>query len=182
MGKKNLGSKLALYPTPVTVVGAMTDRGPNWLLVAHIGIIGHDRVTISCAKQHYTNQWIRKNGTCSINLINEKLLRAADHAGSVSGAKEDKSNFFAWNPTENGVPLISKSPLSIACSVVDVYETDGFDTFVLAIDGTYVDDDCLDEKGRIDYGKVAPVLFEFPSYSYWSLGERLGGCLRLDSE
>ena len=65
MAKKNLGSKLALYPTPVTVVGAMTDKGPNWLLVAHVGIIGHDRVTISCAKQHYTNQWIRKNGWLS---------------------------------------------------------------------------------------------------------------------
>lgn len=91
MAKKNLGSKLALYPTPVTVVGAMTDKGPNWLLVAHVGIIGHDRVTISCAKQHYTNQWIRKNGTCSVTLIDEKLLRAADHVGSVSGTKEDKS-------------------------------------------------------------------------------------------
>lgn len=182
MGKKNLGSKLALYPTPVTVVGAMTNNGPNWLLVAHVGIIGHDRVTISCAKQHYTNQWIRKSGTCSINLVDEGLLRAADHVGSVSGAKADKSDVFAWSAAEDGAPLIRESPLSLACSVVDVYQTEGFDTFVLAIDGTYVDEACLDEKGKIDYGKVAPVLFEFPTYSYWSLGERVGGCLRLDKD
>ena len=108
MARKNLGSKLALYPTPVTVVGAMTDKGPNWLLVAHVGIIGHDRVTISCAKQHYTNQWIRKNGTCSVNLIDEKLLRAADHVGSVSGTKEDKSCAFAWSAAENGAPLVDE--------------------------------------------------------------------------
>lgn len=182
MAKKNLGSKLALYPTPVTVVGAMTDEGPNWMLIAHVGIIGHDRVTISCAKQHYTNQWISRSGVCSVNLIDEKLLRTTDYVGSVSGAKEDKSNAFAWSAADNGAPLIDGSPLSLACSLEDVYETEGFDTFVLSIDGTYMDEDCLDERGRIDYGKVAPVLFEFPTYSYWSLGERIGGCLRLDKE
>ena len=39
--KKNVGSLLALYPTPVTVIGAMNGDKPTWTLVAHIGIIGH---------------------------------------------------------------------------------------------------------------------------------------------
>lgn len=42
--KKNIGSQLALYPTPVTVIGAMNGEKPTWTLVAHVGIIGHDRV------------------------------------------------------------------------------------------------------------------------------------------
>lgn len=182
MTKRNIGSRLAPYPTPVTVVGAMTDDGPNWLLVAHVGVVGHDKVTVSCASQHYTNAWIRKAGVCSINLVDEALLRAADHVGSVSGAKEDKSGAFAWSAAQDGAPIIDASPLSLACSVADVYETEGFDTFVLAIDDTYVDEACLNERGRIDYGKVAPVLFEFPTYSYWRLGDRIGGCLLLDKE
>ena len=36
MEKKNLGAVLALYPTPVTVVGAMVAGKPNWMLVAHV--------------------------------------------------------------------------------------------------------------------------------------------------
>lgn len=52
--KRNIGSVLALYPMPVVVVGTMINQKPNWLLVAHVGIIGHDRIMISCAKQHYT--------------------------------------------------------------------------------------------------------------------------------
>ena len=37
--KKNIGQKLALYPTPATVVGTVGEEGKvNWLLVAHIGI------------------------------------------------------------------------------------------------------------------------------------------------
>jgi flavin reductase (DIM6/NTAB) family NADH-FMN oxidoreductase RutF len=42
--KKNLGSVLALYPAPVTVVGTMVNGKPNWLLAAHVGILGHDRM------------------------------------------------------------------------------------------------------------------------------------------
>lgn len=41
--KKNIGNSLALYPTPLVVVGTMVEGKPNWVLVGHIGIIGHDR-------------------------------------------------------------------------------------------------------------------------------------------
>ena len=42
--KKSIDTKLALYPTPVTVIGTMNGDKPTWTLVAHIGIIGHDRI------------------------------------------------------------------------------------------------------------------------------------------
>lgn len=56
--KKNIGKKLALYPMPVTVVGAEVNGNVNWLLVAHVGIIGHDRILVSMSDKHYTNQGI----------------------------------------------------------------------------------------------------------------------------
>ena len=48
--KKNVGSVLGLYPTPLVVVGAMVEGKPNWLLVGHLGIMGHDRIMVSLAK------------------------------------------------------------------------------------------------------------------------------------
>ena len=33
--KKNIGAKLALYPTPLVVVGTMVNDKPNWTLVGH---------------------------------------------------------------------------------------------------------------------------------------------------
>ena len=59
--KKNIGSQLALYPTPVTVIGAMDENKPTWTLVAHIGIIGHDRVLVSLAVPHFINRVIKEN-------------------------------------------------------------------------------------------------------------------------
>ena len=37
--KKNIGPQMALYPMPVTIIGAMNGEKPTWILAAHIGII-----------------------------------------------------------------------------------------------------------------------------------------------
>lgn len=52
--KKNIGNALALYPTPLVVVGAMVNDKPNWLLVGHLGIMGHDHVMVSLATAHWS--------------------------------------------------------------------------------------------------------------------------------
>ena len=57
--KKNLGNLLALYPKPMTVVGAEVEGKVNWLVVGHTGVIGHERILISMSKSHYTNQGIK---------------------------------------------------------------------------------------------------------------------------
>lgn len=69
--KKNIGSQLALYPTPVTVIGAMSGDKPTWTLVAHVGIIGHDRVLVSLAEPHFINNVISQNKKLSINIVDE---------------------------------------------------------------------------------------------------------------
>lgn len=52
------------------------------------------------------------------------------------------------------------------CKVEDNYETDTFDNFIMSISNTYVQEENLDKKGKIDYTKFSPVLFEFPKYTY----------------
>lgn len=69
--KKNIGNALALYPTPLVVVGLMVNGKPNWLLVGHLGIMGHDHVMVSLASAHYTNQGIKESKKLSINIVDE---------------------------------------------------------------------------------------------------------------
>ncbi len=175
--KKNIGSVLALYPTPAVVVGAMNGEKPTWTLVAHVGIIGHDRVLVSLAAPHFINGCIKKTNKLTVNLVDEAMLPATDEAGAVSGAKADKSALFAYSMGENGAPVIEEAPLVMECSVVDVYNTKGFESFICTIDATYVEEKCLNGQGKIDYDVLKPVLFEFPTYSYLKTGEVLGKCL-----
>ena len=97
MEKKLIGNTLALYPMPLTVVGAEVEGRVNWLVVAHVGIIGHDRILVSMSQSHYTNRGIRATRKLSVNLVSREMLPAADYVGSVSGAREDKSQVFSWH-------------------------------------------------------------------------------------
>lgn len=180
--KKNLGSALALYPTPAVVVGTMVNGRPNWVLVGHLGIIGHDRILVSLAKVHYTNQGIKATGRLSVNIIDDALLQRADYVGCVSGAKTDKSDVFGYHTSENGMPMIDDSPLVMDCEVIDNYETETFDSFICRISATYAEEDVLGVNGKIDYGKLKPILFEMPTYSYLRTGEVVAKCMTLGKE
>lgn len=178
--KQNIGSLLALYPKPMTVVGAEVEGKVNWLVVGHTGIIGHDRILLSMSKSHYTNQGIRKSKKLSVSLVSREMLPKADYVGSVSGASVDKSEVFEYHIDENGTPVIDISPLTMECNVVDIYETEGFDNFICSVVNTYVSPDVLGDNGKPDYTRMKPVLFDFPTYSYLATGEVIGKCLQLD--
>ncbi len=174
--KRNIGSVLALYPTPAVVIGTMMGDKPTWLLAGHVGIIGHDHIMVSLYKPHYTNQGIKETGHLSVNVVDEKLLPRADYVGITSGAKTDKSGVFEWHLGEGQTPVIEDSPLVMECEVVDNYETETFDNFICKINATHVEEDCLNENGKVDYNKLKPVLFEMPTYSYLRTGEMIGKC------
>lgn len=178
--KQNIGNLLALYPKPMTVVGAEVEGKVNWLVVGHTGIIGHDRILLSMSKSHYTNQRIRKSKKLSVSLVSREMLPKADYVGSVSGASVDKSEVFEYHIGENGTPVIDISPLTMECNVVDIYETEGFDNFICSVVNTYVSPDVLGDNGKPDYIRMKPVLFDFPTYSYLATGEVIGKCLQLD--
>lgn len=180
--KKNIGNVLALYPKPMTVVGAEVEGKVNWLVVGHTGIIGHDRVLVSMSKSHYTNQGIRKSKKLSINLVSREMLPQADYVGSVSGASVNKSGVFKYHWGENGTPVIDASLLTMECNVEDIFETEGFDNFICSIANTYAAPEVLDSEGKLDYTQLKPVLFEFPTYSYIATGEIIGKCLNLDKQ
>ena len=111
--KKNLGNLLALYPKPMTVVGAEVEGKVNWLVVGHTGVIGHDRILVSMSKSHYTNQGIKKSKRFSVNLVSREMLPEADYVGSVSGVTVDKSEVFAYHIGAHGTPVIDTSPLTM---------------------------------------------------------------------
>ncbi len=174
--KKNLGSVLALYPMPMVIVGVMNQNKPTWMIAGHVGIIEHDRIMISMHKIHYTNQFVKENKHISVSIIDENLLPKADYVGTVSGKKTDKSDVFAYTLSENKSPIINDSPLVMDCEVVDNYETETFDNFICKILNTSAEESIIDEKNKVDYTKLKPVLFEMPTYSYLRTGEIIGSC------
>ena len=104
--KKNVGSVLALYPTPLVIVGTIVDGKPNWTLVGHLGIIGHDRVMVSMAVPHYSNS-IKFQFTLPVRGATRETEQAgqlrkisihAPREGSDRKGRWCRLTFFDFNP------------------------------------------------------------------------------------
>jgi flavin reductase (DIM6/NTAB) family NADH-FMN oxidoreductase RutF len=177
--KKKLDGINVLYPTPTTIVGAMVEGKPNFLTIAHIGIVNHAKpclISLSLGKVHYTNAGIRENKALSVNIPSEDLVVETDYVGIVSGKKTDKSGVFKIFYGElESAPMIKACPLNMECKLYDTYDTPTHDVFIGEIVQTYADETVLTE-GKVDISKVKPLLFDMSSINYWSLGGVVAKC------
>ena len=64
----------------------------------------------------------------------------------------------------------------MACEVIDQIEVGNFTNYILKPVHTYVQEECLNERGKIDYEKTNSVLFEFQNAQYMGTGNVLGKC------
>ena len=177
--RKKLGGINVLYPTPTVLVGAMVDGKPNYITIAHIGIVNHAKpylISLSMAKVHHTNPGIRENKAFSVNIPSENLVVETDYAGLVSGKKTDKSDLFEiFNGELENAPMIKQCPLNMECRLYDTYDTPTHDLFIGEIVETHADESVLTE-GKVDLAKLKPLLFDMSSVKYWSMGEVVAGC------
>lgn len=176
--QKDIGSVMGLYPTPVTVCGTVVDGRVNFLTIAHVGVVEHGTLLISVDTNHeFTMRGILENKTVSVSLVNRPMLAAADYCGIAKGAKTDKSGVFKHHFGElKTAPIIDDAPVSMECRVLDIVKVGAFNNFILKPVHTYVQEEFLDARGKIDYEKVSPVLFEFQNAQYLSTGNVIGKC------
>jgi flavin reductase (DIM6/NTAB) family NADH-FMN oxidoreductase RutF len=176
---KPIGPVNALYPMPTTLVGATVNGKPNFLTVAHVGILNHGTpqyLSIGLGKVHYTNAGIKENRTFSIGLPPEELMVEIDYCGIKSGKNVDKSTLFDIFYGElKTAPMVSQCPVNMELKLHDVLDFEKHDIFIGELIQTYADEAVLKE-GKIDIAKVRPLLFDMASIQYWSLGAPVGRC------
>ena len=93
MGKQSWKPGNMLNPVPAVMVSvADEDHRPNIITVAWAGTIctNPPMVSISVRPSRYSYDIIEKTGEFVINLTTEKLARACDYCGVVSGRDVDK--------------------------------------------------------------------------------------------
>jgi flavin reductase (DIM6/NTAB) family NADH-FMN oxidoreductase RutF len=164
---------------PTTLVGATVNRKPNFLAVAHVGILNHGApqyLSIGLHKVHYSNAGIRENKTFSICLPSEDLMVETDYCGIMTGKKTDKAALFDifYGELENA-PMIRQCPVNMELKLHDVLNLGEHDIFIGELVQTYADGRVM-TNGKIDISKLRPLLFDMASIKYWSLGGPIGNC------
>jgi len=185
MAKKEIGAKTALYPMPVTIVGANVEGKPNFLTIAWCSIISRTPplITVSLGKNHYSNPGIKGNKTFSVNIPSREMLLAADYCGIVSGEDVDKSNVFqVFYGKLKTAPMISECPVSMECRLVHILDLGGpGETFVGEIVESYSDEKYL-TRGLPDMTKIQPIVFSPYDNNYWEVGANLGPAFKIGKE
>ena len=171
--KAELGAKNCLYPLPTTLVGAMVNGKPNYIAIAHVGIMDPSSVSLGMNKVHYTNAGIKEHGTFSVNMPSERMVKETDYCGLASGKNVDKARLFKTFFGKLGTaPMIEECPINMECRLVETVDFPSHDIFIGTVVATYCDQDIL-KDGTIDLRKSQPILFSMLDRSYWTLGEKL---------
>ena len=174
-----IGPVNALYPMPTTLVGTLVNGKPNFLTVAHVGILNHGTpqyLSIGLGRIHYSNAGIHENRTFSICLPPEDLMVETDYCGIMTGKKKDKAALFDIFYGElKTAPMIRQCPVNMELELHDVMDFSKHEIFIGELVQTYADDEVMTD-GTIDISKVKPLLFDMASKQYWSLGPSIGNC------
>lgn len=174
--KEQLGSVIALYPTPTVLVGAMVQGKPNFITIAHIGLVTHHHVSLSMRKSHYTNAGIKENNTFSVCVPSENLVVETDYCGIATGRNTDKAALFdVFYGELKTAPMIKECSVCMECRLERIVDFPSHDLFIGELVQTYADQSVLSGK-KIDISKVKPLLFDLNSKKYWSLGGEVATC------
>lgn len=167
-----------LYPVPAVMVScAREGERPNIITVAWAGTVCSDpaMVSISVRKERFSYGIIRDTGEFVINLVNKKLVRAADYCGVKSGRDRDKFQDTRLTPQDSRyvkAPGIEESPVNIECRVADVKELGSHHMFIAQVVGVTIDNGYMDEKGKFNLN--ASGLVSYSHGEYFELGKKLG--------
>lgn len=170
--KITLGAKNCLYPMPTTIVGANVNGGPNYITIAHVGIMDLGTISLGMNKIHHTNAGIKENGTFSVNIPSVAMVKETDYCGLVSGKNVDKANLFSnfYGKLETA-PMIKECPINMECKLIQTVDLPRHDIFIGEIIETYCEDKYMTDN-VVDFTKVQPILFTMNDTGYWKLGER----------
>jgi flavin reductase (DIM6/NTAB) family NADH-FMN oxidoreductase RutF len=180
--KAEVGPTNCLYPMPTTLVGAVVNKKPNYTTIAHVGIMDPGSVSLGMGKVHYTNLGIKENGTFSINIPSEKMVKQTDYCGLVSGKNLDKATIFKTFYGKLGTaPMIEDCPINMECKLSKTVDFPKHDIFIGKIIATYCDEAILTD-GIVDFRKVQPILFVMNDRSYWTLGKKFAKAWSIGKE
>jgi flavin reductase (DIM6/NTAB) family NADH-FMN oxidoreductase RutF len=178
--KKSLGARTLLYPAPVLVVGTYdAEGGPNVMTAAWGGIACSKPpcVSISLRSATATHANIMRRKAFTISLPDEEHTAHADFFGMVSGRDRDKFSDSGLTAVRSGLvdaPYVEEFPVVLECAVVAVHELGLHTQFIGEILDAKVDEAILGEDGRVDLGRLRPILWAVDPGTYHAVGVSLG--------
>ena len=177
--KKNLGVVQAVYPMPVLMVAAYDETGKVNVMTAAWGMIyAMDKIALFIDEDHRTTQNLLKTKAFTVALADRAHMDVADFFGIATGNKmEDKferTGYHAVKSEHVNAPIVEEFPVVMECELAEVVHTESMYAIVGRIVNVAAEEAVLDEKGKVDPGKLNALIFDQFRHGYYVTGEQVG--------
>lgn len=157
MDKIDFKGSVILNPVPVVLVTSRNKEGKtNVFTVGWTGTINTKppMLYISIRPERLSYEYIKETMEFVVNLPSSDLVKSVDYCGVRSGKKNDKISEMGFTLKEShhiSVPFIDECPVNIECKVKNIIPLGTHDMFIAEVVGSHVNEDLLDEKGKIHF-------------------------------
>ena len=129
--------------------------------------------------QHKTTENIRLKKAFTVSFATKGDIVQSDYFGIVSANdvpdKVKKAGFTVTKSPNVDAPIVNEYKLTLECKVVKMEEDDkGGARVVGEVINMSADESILDAEGKIDLGKLQPVIFDSSKNTYRVVGEKVG--------
>ena len=185
--KKSFGVKPYLFPMPTYMIGTYNeDESVDVMMMAWGGICAEDMVALNLEESHKTVANIEARRAFTLAIPGTDTIKESDFFGTASANKfADKfarSGLHAAKSESVDAPVIEEYPVTLEC-VLDRIEEEPYGVRILGrIVNVLADEKVLDEKGKIDCGKLNAFIFDQMQNGYYAVGERIGQAWDIGAE
>ena len=169
-----------IYPLPVAILLTYNeDSSINAMTAAWACPVDRDLLAVCLSNDHKTNANFHRDPHVTISFATQSTLEEASYFGCFSG-NDIPAKAAATSLTDSKIapsPVMKDFPLSILCRFDHEDEDTGMNYF--QIEKILADEDCLDEQGRLDLSKCAPVCYDPCHHVYRAVGEELGEAYKM---
>ena len=176
MSKQVWKGTVLTAPVPPVMVSCGDMETSNIITVAWTGTVNTKppMTYVSIRPSRHSYGIIKEKGEFVINLTPASLVKKADYCGIYTGKKVDKfvkCGFTKAEATSVSSPLIDECPINLECKVKDIIPLGTHDMFLAEIVAVHVDEELIDEDGKLHLEKAE--LTAFAHGDYYSLGKKL---------
>ena len=183
MKKQALGPCVTFFPQPATLIATRNASGQaNLMMASWAGIVSKTPPTmgVSLQQSRQTLANVRETGCFSVNIVPVGLVEAADFCGIFSGSDIDKLSAAGLhvNDSDQGVPLLTESPLSVECRLSREIELGDYRLILGEIIEILADAAGFGPDGAGNALAFDPLVYLGGLKEYWSLGSKQGDAYR----
>lgn len=176
---KDLGAKPYLFPMPTNMIGTYNeDESVDVMMMAWGGICATDMVALNLEEDHKTVANLKTRKAFTLAVPGVDTLEASDFLGIASSNqmadKFERSGLHATKSNRVDAPVITEYPLTLECEVVEMQDQPYGLRVLGKIVNVIADEKILDEKGKIDAGKIQAFAFDQMQNGYYGIGDKVG--------